>query len=83
MTYDELSMFGRLRKLEMCGPVEMFRKLANVWSRDGGMSLSTVAAKVWSSAMCLFSYGGSLVHSQCLNYNPMYSPKRMGKKPLM
>ena len=27
MAYDELSVFGRLRKIEKCGPYSMFTKL--------------------------------------------------------
>ncbi len=32
MTYDELSIFGRLRKVERCGPYSMFTKLLNEWA---------------------------------------------------
>lgn len=32
MTYDELSVFGRLRKVARCGPVAMYQKLRNVWT---------------------------------------------------
>jgi len=31
MTYDELSIFGRLRKVDKCGPYSMFTKLVNEW----------------------------------------------------
>ena len=31
MTYDELSVFGRLRKIETCGPFRMFCKLCDMW----------------------------------------------------
>jgi len=31
MTYDELSVFGRLRKVEKCGPYSMFTKLVREW----------------------------------------------------
>lgn len=31
MTYDELSQFGRLRKVERCGPYAMFSKLVHEW----------------------------------------------------
>ncbi|KAL4252138.1 Glutamine-dependent NAD(+) synthetase [Abortiporus biennis] len=31
MTYDELSVFGRLRKVEKCGPYSMFTKLVHEW----------------------------------------------------
>ena len=32
MTYEELGVFGRLRKLSKCGPVSMFETLMRVWS---------------------------------------------------
>jgi NAD+ synthase (glutamine-hydrolysing) len=31
MTYDELSIFGRLRKIDRCGPYSMFAKLVHEW----------------------------------------------------
>jgi NAD+ synthase (glutamine-hydrolysing) len=31
MTYEELSIFGRLRKVHMCGPVSMYRTLVGMW----------------------------------------------------
>ena len=31
MTYDELSTFGRLRKVQRCGPYSMFTKLIHMW----------------------------------------------------
>ncbi|KIM56030.1 hypothetical protein SCLCIDRAFT_133456 [Scleroderma citrinum Foug A] len=31
MTYDELSVFGRLRKVEKCGPYSLFTKLVHEW----------------------------------------------------
>jgi NH3-dependent NAD+ synthetase len=31
MTYDELSVYGRLRKVEKCGPYSMFGKLIQEW----------------------------------------------------
>lgn len=31
MTYDELSVFGRLRKVDKCGPYSMFTKLVFEW----------------------------------------------------
>ncbi|KAF0689552.1 Aste57867_19009 [Aphanomyces stellatus] len=43
MTYDELSWFGRLRKIDRCGPLWMFRKLGAVWSH---LSPLEIAAKV-------------------------------------
>ncbi|KAG9031861.1 glutamine-dependent NAD(+) synthetase [Tulasnella sp. JGI-2019a] len=38
MTYDELSVFGRLRKVEKCGPYSMYTKLLHEW----GTTLSPV-----------------------------------------
>ncbi|PVV00052.1 hypothetical protein BB559_000166 [Furculomyces boomerangus] len=32
MTYDELSTFGKLRKIEKCGPYSMFVKLTSMWN---------------------------------------------------
>ncbi len=32
MTYSELSRFGQLRKMERCGPVNMFEKLRHEWN---------------------------------------------------
>ncbi len=31
MTYDELSLYGKLRKQAMCGPYSMFCKLVHQW----------------------------------------------------
>jgi NAD+ synthase (glutamine-hydrolysing) len=31
MTYEELGIFGRLRKISRCGPVKMFIKLLDTW----------------------------------------------------
>jgi hypothetical protein len=31
MTYEELSVFGRLRKVDKCGPYSMFTKLVHEW----------------------------------------------------
>ena len=31
MTYEELSIYGRLRKLSRCGPVSMFSQLLVLW----------------------------------------------------
>lgn len=31
MTYDELSVFGRMRKVEKCGPFAMYTKLLQEW----------------------------------------------------
>lgn len=44
MTYDDLSWYGRLRKLSVCGPLSMFRKLAAVWHDK--LNIMEIAKKV-------------------------------------
>lgn len=44
MTYSELSVFGRLRKISQCGPFSMFSKLVHEWS--GHFTPTEVAEKV-------------------------------------
>ncbi|PKI85565.1 NAD(+) synthase (glutamine-hydrolyzing) [Malassezia vespertilionis] len=44
MTYDELSMFGQLRKVGKCGPYSMFVKLLPMWTPR--LSPIDIAAKV-------------------------------------
>jgi hypothetical protein len=34
MTYDELTIFGRLRKVQKLGPYGMFQRLVHEWSID-------------------------------------------------
>lgn len=47
MTYDELSRFGRLRKVDKCGPLAMFIKLYHEWSQPPyNYSAEVVADKV-------------------------------------
>lgn len=36
MTYAELGMYGRLRKLARCGPVSMLRSLLVTWRHQCG-----------------------------------------------
>ncbi len=43
MTYDELGVFGKLRKISKCGPVKMFVKLLDAWKQLGPQE---VASKV-------------------------------------
>lgn len=45
MRYDELWWYGRLRKLERCGPLSMFHKLTRVWS-DQVENVKEIADKV-------------------------------------
>ncbi|TDL23905.1 glutamine-dependent NAD synthetase with GAT domain-containing protein [Rickenella mellea] len=44
MTYDELSVFGRLRKVEKCGPYSTFTKLLHEWGNR--LSPLQIAEKV-------------------------------------
>jgi len=44
MTYEELSVFGRLRKVEKCGPYGMFTKLVQEWGSR--LSPLQIAVKV-------------------------------------
>eukprot|EP01147_Barroeca_monosierra_P004469 gene4469-6717_t len=44
MTYDELSVFGRLRKISKCGPYSMFCKLVDLWG--DALSVRQIADKV-------------------------------------
>lgn len=44
MTYDELSLYGKLRKQSACGPYSMFCRLVSTWKE--GLSAQEVAQKV-------------------------------------
>jgi NAD+ synthase (glutamine-hydrolysing) len=44
MSYEELSIFGRLRKVYKCGPYSMYEKLLHRW--DGMLTPAEIAAKV-------------------------------------
>lgn len=44
MTYDELSVFGNLRKVAKCGPYSMFTKLLHEWT-PRGLTPSEIATK--------------------------------------
>jgi len=44
MTYNELSEFGRLRKVEKCGPYSIFTKLVHEWGAR--LSPRQIAEKV-------------------------------------
>ncbi len=32
MSYEELSVYGRMRKIARCGPLAMYRQCAQLWS---------------------------------------------------
>ncbi|CAI5995098.1 unnamed protein product [Closterium sp. NIES-64] len=44
MTYEELSLYGRLRKVLRCGPVAMFQHLCHEWRQR--LTVAEVAGKV-------------------------------------
>lgn len=44
MTYDDLSRYGRLRKIDRCGPYSMFSKLVHEWGDE--LRPNEVATKV-------------------------------------
>jgi NH3-dependent NAD+ synthetase len=49
MTYDELGVYGRLRKVVRCGPVAMFRQCCQLWR--GRYTPDQVADKVsWTGS---------------------------------
>lgn len=48
MTYDELSTYGRLRKIQKCGPYSMFIKLVQEW---GGL-LSPLEVRLRPLYLC-------------------------------
>ncbi len=48
MTYEELSIFGRLRKIDRCGPVSMFERLVHQWKH---LAPNEVADKVCLSLL--------------------------------
>ena len=46
MSYDELSVYGRLRSSNRCGPYSMFMALAQKWSKERDLTPNEVADKV-------------------------------------
>jgi NAD+ synthase (glutamine-hydrolysing) len=46
MSYDELGVYGRLRKPGTCGPYSMFMKLVHEWGQTRDLSPEEVAKKV-------------------------------------
>lgn len=48
MTYDELSVFGRMRKVEKCGPFAMYTKLLQEWGNKLPPEEVSTFAKAWA-----------------------------------
>lgn len=52
MTYEELSEFGKLRKVDCCGPYGMFVRLVDRWGRLRQLTPRQVADKVQHFFVC-------------------------------
>ena len=52
MTYDELSVFGRLRKVDKCGPYSMFTKLVHEWGSFLSPIQVRLRARILSENRC-------------------------------
>lgn len=74
MTYDELSVFGRIRKVDKCGPYSMFTRLVHEWGAF--LSPLQVAEKV---KLFFFEYARNrhkmttitpAYHAVCLSIHP-------------
>lgn len=46
MSYEELGIFGKLRKVYRCGPVSMYNKLLHVWMSKRQLTATEIASKV-------------------------------------
>lgn len=63
MTYAELSIYGRLRKISRCGPVAMFRQCLASWAGAaaagaGALAPAVVAQKVKDFFRWVVGVGG-------------------------
>ncbi|CAG8505290.1 1937_t:CDS:10, partial [Dentiscutata heterogama] len=56
MTYDELSIFGKLRKIERCGPFSMFSKLIHEWGTELRPTEASFIEKVAAKVKRFFYY---------------------------
>lgn len=43
MSYDDLTVYGKLRKVEKCGPLSMYQRLTSIWTH---LKVAQVAEKV-------------------------------------
>ena len=47
MSYDDLTQYGKLRKVDKCGPLSMYQRLVGLWGPAGqGLTCAAVAEKV-------------------------------------
>lgn len=53
MTYSELATYGKLRKVECCGPYSMFGKLIHMWSDRCSSAEVSLKIKLFSIYACI------------------------------
>ena len=58
MTYEELGIYGRLRKVARCGPVSMFRRLLVDWHDRCGFPGRATRVKLVCSHSATHAAGG-------------------------
>jgi hypothetical protein len=51
MTYEELSVYGRFRKVARCGPVSMFLRCIDIW-RDRSVDLVLLLQRLPGQIQC-------------------------------
>lgn len=78
MTYAELSVFGRLRKVHRCGPYSMFTKLVHMWVDKYSVMEVWVGILVFSSASSSYTCIPCYEYWECLSLcgiisNPLWS----------
>ena len=56
MSYDELGVYGRLRKIYRCGPVSMYEKCRDMWTGSGAGSRGLQARQVGQKVKDFFYY---------------------------
>ena len=73
MTYDELGVYGKLRKIYRCGPLSMYNKLKHTWHERVGRDCTAVASKVKS-----FFYYYSINRHKMTVLTPSYHAEQYG-----
>jgi NAD+ synthase (glutamine-hydrolysing) len=73
LTYAELDVFGKLRKIDNCGPVQMFEMLILKWGRERKMKPSEIASKVKT-----FFYYYSINRHKMTVLTPSYHAEKYG-----
>ena len=66
MTYKELSIYGKLRKVHLCGPYSMFCKLASLWRDQCSLTkviqFFLIISRSYTSIMVLLISNINLIH---------------------